>query len=154
MKIKSQRDFWSGVMFTVVGAGFAIGAFNYSMGASARPGPGFFPLILGVITVILGLIITFVSLTLETEDGEPVGRFAWKPLLFIVISTAVFGWALPIFGMVITLPLLIIISSMGGDDFSWVASISNAIVLTGASWGLFVKGLSLTIPLWPSFIGG
>ena len=32
MKIKSQRDFWSGLMFVAMGLGFAIGATNYSMG--------------------------------------------------------------------------------------------------------------------------
>ena len=40
MKIKSQRDFWSGLMFVAVGVGFAWGATNYSFGTSARPGPG------------------------------------------------------------------------------------------------------------------
>ena len=49
MKIKSQRDFWSGLMFVVVGVVFAVGATNYSMGTSARPGAGYFPLMLGVL---------------------------------------------------------------------------------------------------------
>ena len=39
MKIKSQKDFWSGLMFVGVGLGFSIGALNYSFGSSARPGP-------------------------------------------------------------------------------------------------------------------
>ena len=47
MKIKSQKDFWSGLMFIVVGIGFAWGATNYSFGSSARPGPGYFPFGLG-----------------------------------------------------------------------------------------------------------
>ena len=46
MKIKSQRDFFSGLMFIVAGVVFAIGATNYSMGTSAKPGAGYFPLIL------------------------------------------------------------------------------------------------------------
>ena len=40
MKIKSQKDFWSGLMFVAVGIGFAWGATGYSFGTSARPGPG------------------------------------------------------------------------------------------------------------------
>ena len=44
MKIKSQKDFFSGLMFLVVGVSFAVGATNYSMGSSARPGAGYFPL--------------------------------------------------------------------------------------------------------------
>ena len=55
MKIKSQRDFVSGLMFIVVGVIFAVGATNYSMGSSAKPGAGYFPLILSVIMAILGV---------------------------------------------------------------------------------------------------
>ena len=33
MKIKSQRDFWSGLMFLVIGIGFAWGATNYNFGS-------------------------------------------------------------------------------------------------------------------------
>ena len=39
MKIKSQRDFWSGLMFIAVGMAFAVGATNYTH-AARRPGPG------------------------------------------------------------------------------------------------------------------
>ena len=38
VKIKSQKDFWSGVMFVVMGVAFAWGATNYTFGSSARPG--------------------------------------------------------------------------------------------------------------------
>ena len=37
MTIKSQRDFWAGLLFIVVGVGFAWGATNYGFGTSARP---------------------------------------------------------------------------------------------------------------------
>ena len=73
MKIKSERDFWSGVMFIVVGVAFGLGARNYSMGVGARPGPGYFPMILSSILVLLGLIVTFKSLTVHIEGGDPVG---------------------------------------------------------------------------------
>ena len=77
MKIKSEKDFWSGIMFLVVGIVFAVGATNYSMGTSARPGPGYFPLILSVILAILGAIVLFKSLTIETEGGDKIGHIAW-----------------------------------------------------------------------------
>ena len=105
MKIKSQRDFFSGLMFVVVGVVFAVGATNYSMGTSARPGAGYFPLMLSVIMAILGAIVMFKALTIETEGGDPIGAFAWKPLLVIIVSIAVFGLALPRLGMFITIPL-------------------------------------------------
>ncbi len=152
MKIKSQRDFWSGLMFLVIGAGFAIGSTNYSMGASARPGPGYFPMILGVLTAILGGVVLFKALTIETEDGDPVGPFAWRPLIVIVAAIGLFGFLLPLIGMICTIPILIFVTSLAGSEFKWVGVIGNAVVLTIASWLIFIVGLKLTIPMWPWFV--
>ncbi|MEO6410808.1 MAG: tripartite tricarboxylate transporter TctB family protein [Burkholderiaceae bacterium] len=152
MKIKSQRDFWSGLMFLVVGAAFAVGATNYSMGTSARPGAGYFPLILSVILTIMGAIVLFESLTIETEDGEPIGDIAWRPLIVIVAAIVVFAILLPRLGMFITIPVLIIMVSFAGDEFGWIGVIVSSVVLTAFSWLIFIKGLGLTIPLLPSFM--
>ena len=110
MKIKSERDFWSGLMFIAIGVIFAIGATNYSMGPacppndpcaaslwarmsqlSAHPGAGYFPLGLSILLALLGAIVLFKSLTIETEGGDPVGKFAWRPLIVIVAAIVVFG---------------------------------------------------------------
>ena len=154
MKIKSQRDFFSGLMFLVVGVVFAVGATNYTMGTSAKPGAGYFPLLLAAIMAILGAIVLFKSLTIETEGGDPIGDIAWKPLLVIVASIAVFGLALPRLGMFVTIPLLIVMVSFAGDEFSWKGVIASSIVLTIGSWIIFIWGLGLTIPLKPAFMAG
>ena len=154
MKIKSQKDFWSGLMFLSIGVGFAWGATNYSFGAAARPGPGYFPFGLGIILALIGAFILFESLVVETEDGEPVGSWAWKPMLLIVASVALFGFILPRLGMVLSLPILIVVASLAGDEFHWKDAIISIVVLTLGSWLIFIKGLSLVIPLWPTFITG
>ena len=153
MKIKSQRDFWSGLMFITVGIGFAWGALSYNFGSSARPGPAYFPFGLGVLMAVLGAVVLFKALTIEVEGGDPIGDIAWKPLLIIVFSVASFGWLLPHLGMFIALPVLVIVSACASDEFRWKAAIVNAVLLTGFCWLIFIKGLSLTIPLWPSFMG-
>ena len=152
MKIESQRDFWSGLMFVAIGAGFAIGATNYSMGTSARPGAGYFPLLLSAIMAILGAVVLFKSLTLESADGDRVGSIAWKPLLIIVASIVIFGLTLERLGMVLTVPLLIVVSSLAGDEFKLRGVLTSAVVLTIGSWAVFIWGLKLTIPLWPHFL--
>lgn len=152
MGIKSQRDFWAGLMFVLVGVGFAIGATNYSMGTSARPGAGYFPLGLGVLTAVLGAFILFEALTIETEDGEPVGRIAWRPLIVIFSTIMVFGLLLPRLGMILTIPILIVMTSLAGEEFRWRGVAISAAVLTFSSWFIFIWGLKLTMPLWPWFV--
>jgi hypothetical protein len=152
MKIKSQRDFWSGLMFVVIGIVFAWGSTYYSMGASARPGPGYFPFGLGVLMAILGGMVLFKALTLEVEGGDPIGPWAWKPLLIITGAVFIFGWALPHLGMFIALPLLVIGSALAGDEFKIKDALINSVVLTAGSWVIFIWGLKLTIPLLPTFL--
>ena len=153
MTIKSQRDFLSGLMFIVTGVVFAIGATNYSMGTSARPGAGYFPLMLSVILALLGAVVLFKALTIETVGGDPVGDIAWRPLLVTVASIAVFGLALPRLGMFMTIPLLIIMISFASNEFNWKSVLISCVVLTAGSWVIFIWGLNLTIPLMPAFMG-
>jgi len=153
LKIKSQKDFWSGLMFIVTGIAFAWGATNYSFGASARPGPGYFPFGLGLLMAVLGGAVLFKALTFEVEGGDPIGPWAWKPLSIITLSVASFGWVLPHLGMVIALPILVVVAAAAGDEFHWKDALINAIVLTIGSWVIFIWGLKLTIPLWPTFVG-
>jgi len=152
MKIKSEKDFWSGLMFVAVGVGFAWGATNYSFGSSARPGPAYFPFGLGIIMAVLGAIILFKALTIEVEGGDPVGGIAWRPLGIVVGAVGLFGVLLPWLGMWIALPLLVISTALAGDEFHWGEAIANAVLLTVFSWVIFIWGLNLTIPLLPSFI--
>lgn len=152
MKIKSQRDFWSGLMFIAVGLGFAWGATDYSFGSSARPGPGYFPFGLGLLTALLGAMVLFKALTIEVEGGDPIGAFAWKPLIIIVGSMVLFGLLLPRLGMFIALPLLVITSALAGDEFHPVEAVINAAIITAFSWLVFIYGLNLTIPLKPWFM--
>jgi hypothetical protein len=42
---------------------------------------------------------------------------------------------------------------MAGDEFHWGEALINAVVLTIGSWLIFIKGLGLTIPVWPAFVG-
>lgn len=154
MKIKSEKDFWSGLMFVVVGVAFGIGATNYSLGESARPGPGYFPLGLSILLAILGAIVLFKSLTIETEGGDKIAKIAWRPLIIVCVSILVFGFCLPRLGMIITIPILIFMVSAAGPEFRIKGVVITSVVLTAASWAMFVYGLNLTIPVWPSFIGG
>jgi hypothetical protein len=154
LKIKSQKDFWSGLMFVAVGISFAWGATNYSFGASARPGPAYFPFGLGVLMAMLGAMVLFKALTIEVEGGDPIGNWAWKPLAVITVAVGGFGWTLPNLGMVVSLPILVCLAALAGDEFHWKDALINTVVLTIGSWVIFIYGLKLTIPLWPAFIAG
>lgn len=153
MKIKSEKNFWAGLLFVVCGLVFAVGALDYRFGSSAQPGPGYFPFGLGIVLALLGAFVLFGSLTIETEGGDRVGRWALRPLLWINLSVALFGWILPHAGLFVALPLLVILAALAGDEFRWRDALLAAVVLTAGCWAIFVRGLGLVIPLWPAFVG-
>ena len=162
MNIKSQKDFFSGLMFMGVGVAFAWGATNYTVGEGARMGPGYFPLMLGVLMAILGIAITFKALVVETVGGDKIGKWAWKPLIFIILANLVFGILLaglpslkiPAFGMIVAIYALTFIASMAERGWKAKNTFILATVLAIGSYVAFVLALKLQFPVWPAFITG
>jgi hypothetical protein len=162
LKIKSQKDFAAGLMFTVVGIGFAWGATNYTIGNGARMGPGYFPLMLGILLAVLGLIVTFTALVVETENGDRIGSIAWKPLGFIIGANLLFGILLaglpklgiPAMGLIVAIYGLVFVAALAGDEFKAKEVAVLATVLAVGSYLAFVVLLKLQFPVWPTFITG
>ena len=159
MNIKSQKDFFSGLMFMSVGAAFAWGAITYNVGSGARMGPGYFPLMLGVLMAVLGAAITFKSLVVETEGGDKIGSWAWKPLVFIILANLAFGVLLgglpsiklPAMGMIVGIYALTFIASMAEPGWKVKNTFILATILAIGSYIAFVVVLKLQFPVWPAF---
>ena len=161
MRIKSQKDFFSGLMFTAIGVAFAGVSSTYTLGSGARMGPGYFPLVLGVLLAGLGVVIALRSFSSGPEDGDPVGRFAWRPLVFIIAANLAFGACLgglpgiglPPLGLVLGIFILTFVASLASDEFNAKEALVLSVVLSAFSYGAFIKLLNLQLPVWPAFLG-
>lgn len=160
--IKSQKDFFSGLMFAIIGGAFAWGATSYSVGTGARMGPGYFPLLLGILLAILGAFTVFYSLIEHTEDGDKVGKFVWRPIVYVLGANVAFGILLaglpslgiPAMGLIVAIFALVIIASRAGDRFNLKEVLILAAVLSVGSYTAFIMLLKLQMPVWPTFITG
>ena len=160
--IKSQKDFFSGLMFAIIGGAFAWGATSYSVGTGARMGPGYFPLLLGILLAILGAFTVFYSLIEHTEDGDKVGKFVWRPIVYVLGANVAFGILLaglpslgiPAMGLIVAIFALVIIASRAGDRFNLKEVLILATVLSVGSYMAFIMLLKLQMPVWPTFITG
>jgi hypothetical protein len=161
VKIKNQRDFFAGLMFMIIGVAFASGATTYRVGAAAHMGAGYFPLLLGGVLALLGGIIMFKSLVLESEDGGPIGKWAWRPLFFIIAANLAFGVllgglpsiGLPPMGLVAAIYALTVIASMADGKFHTRDTLILATILAAGSYFAFILVLKLQMPVWPEFAG-
>lgn len=162
MNIKSQKDFFSGLLFMGAGVAFSVGAMGYDIGDAARMGPGYFPLLLGILLTVMGVVITFKALVVETEGGGKVGKWAWKPLFFVIGANGVFGLLLaglpsiklPAFGLMAAIYALTFIASMAETGWKFKSTFILATVLAFGSYLAFVVVLQLQFPVWPAFITG
>ncbi len=162
MNIKSQKDFFCGLMFMTVGVMFAWGASTYSIGTGARMGPGYFPLLLGVLLAIIGAAVTFTALVVETEGGGKIGKWAWKPLFCIISANVIFGILLaglpsiklPAFGLIVGIYALVFVASIAEAGWKFKTTFILATILAIGSYLAFVVALKLQFPVWPAFITG
>ena len=125
-------------------------------------GPGYFPLLLGVLLAVLGGVITFKAMIIETEDGDKIGTWAWKPVFFIIAANLLFGVLLgglpsiklPAMGMIAAIYALTLVAALAGEEFKLKEVLSLATVLAVLSYVTFILLLKLQFPVWPAFITG
>lgn len=152
MQLRNKQDFWSGVMFIAIGAGFAWKATSYSMGTAARMGPGYFPFWLGLVLALIGAIVLIGSIS-KKATATTIDKFDWRIVVLVVGSVILYGAVLRPLGIYISVFLLVVVSSLASHEFSWKVAVANAIFLVIFSYLAFVKGLGLIFPLWPAFLG-
>jgi hypothetical protein len=165
MQIRNAQDFWSGVMFAAFGVFFMVFARNYDMGTAARMGPAFFPTMLGGLLLFLGVLIGLRALAPGTKESKgsafhvvpgaegAITRFHFKPLLLVLGAVVSFGLLLRPAGLIVSLAVLIVVSSLGSDQFRLRDVVLLTIGLTILVLVVFIYGLSMTVPVWPAFIG-
>lgn len=149
MQIRSQKDFFAGLMFVAIGAAFSFVATTYNMGTSAKMGPGFFPFWLGLLLSTLGAIITMTSMSAKTTVDK-MDKWHWPSIIWVLGSVLFFGLTLPYTGLMVSIIALVCISAMASHEFNWKGTIINAILLNVLCYIAFIWGLNLQFPVWPS----
>ncbi len=162
MRIGSQKDFYSGLVYAALGVAFAWGATNYNVGTGARMGPGYFPLMLGIVLAILGSVVALKAIVVKTESGDKIGKWIWRPVGYIVGANLAFGILLgglpsiklPAMGMIIAIFALTLISAKAGTEFKLKEVLILSGILAVGSYLVFILMLKLQIQVWPTFISG
>ena len=142
---KSLRDLVAGLIFVAFGLAFAGIALTYDLGSALRMGPGYFPLLLGCLLVLLGMAITVEGLV-RGEDA-PIGAIPWRGLLFLTAAVLVFGFSVRRLGMAPALFLAVLLAAFSSERTSVLAALAMAAGLTVVCVLIFVEGLGMPVPL-------
>jgi hypothetical protein len=147
VKIKNEKDFWAGLMFLAFGVGFVVAARGYSMGTAVRMGPAYFPAVLGVVLAVLGAAIVLKSFAAERVA---VPRFAFRPMLLVLVAIILFAVMLKPLGLVLATFVLVTVGSAAGHEFRWREVLILAAVLAAFSVLVFNYALQLPFNVWPA----
>jgi hypothetical protein len=142
--IRSNRDFWAGVMLIATGAAAVVIARDYAFGTALRMGPGYFPSVLGGLMVLFGLYLLAQGLR-SNEKIE--GNWSLRALVVLPLSLVLFGLLMEYAGFVPALFVLVVGSSAAGSEFRLVEALLLAAGLTVFCTILFIYGLGLPYPL-------
>jgi hypothetical protein len=147
---RNPKDFWTGLIYLFVGCGALIISRDYDMGTALKMGPAYFPTLLSVLLMGIGIISVLRSFL---KSGSPIGVVAWKGLVLIVASTILFGMIVRGAGLLLALPLLVIVSASASARFSWKTTLAEAVGITVFCIVVFLKGLGVPLPILGSWFG-
>jgi hypothetical protein len=138
--IKHPKDFYAGLMYALVGAAAVWICRDYTLGSAVRMGPAYFPTLLSILLIMVGVASLIRSFF---RRGEGIKPFAWKELSLVLGSIVLFGLVVRVAGLAIALVLLVVISAWASPLFKVKTAIFLAVVTTALSLLVFVKGLGL-----------
>jgi hypothetical protein len=139
------KDLGAGAVFVAFGLAFALTARTYEVGSALRMGPGFFPLVLGSILVLLGVAIA-VKAFVAPEHGE-LGPVPWRSAALLVAAILFFGFAVRGLGVAPTLLVSVLLAALAGRGVRVLPAVVIAGALTVLSILIFIVALQLPLPL-------
>ena len=143
---QALRDRLAGLVFVGFGLAFALGALTYDVGATLRMGPGYFPLVLGGLLMVLGGVIAVKGFV--EEDAAPIGSVPWRALLLVLGAVVLFGLTVRGLGLVPSIFLASLLSAFASERTGVVGAVVIAAGLTTVCILVFVVALSVRLPLF------
>jgi Tripartite tricarboxylate transporter TctB family len=145
---RGNEDVVAGLFFIACGiAGLWFGR-NLNVGNASEMGEGFFPVIMSVALVGLGVTIAVTSIWRDVR----IERIAWRAPLLVTLAVLAFAMSIETLGVVIAVALCVVIASFAGSMPRAGKVLALAAILAVVVLAVFVWGLGLPLramPAWP-----
>ncbi|WP_242611363.1 tripartite tricarboxylate transporter TctB family protein [Blastococcus saxobsidens] len=148
----ARKDLLAGAVFVCFGLAFALTAGSYDVGSALRMGPGYFPLVLGGLLVVLGIAIAVKAFV--AGEGGDLGAVPWKALVLLVVALLFFGYTVRGLGLVPSLLVTVFLTALAGRNARVIPAALVAASLTALSILIFVIALQLRLPYFGFWLQG
>ncbi len=116
------------------------------MGSAVRMGPGYFPLVLGVMLALLGLAACVRGLAIK---GEHIVRLRFRPLILILGAVGLFAIAIENAGIIVSTIVTVAVAAAASPDSRTREVVLLVVVMLAIAVGVFTYGLGLPFKLMP-----
>lgn len=147
---KDRTDLAAGLLLMAAAGFFGWQTIGLEIGTSLRMGPGYFPMVLSILLLILGAIITLKSFG---REGEPFGPIAWRGILFILPAPIFFGLTVRGLGFVPALFITTLIAAQASRRMRPLPALILAVAVTILSTLIFSYGLGLPFRRFGPWLG-
>jgi hypothetical protein len=151
MRIGNKRDFLSGLMLVGFGLAVLLIASSYWVGTAFRMGPGYFPVVLAILLIMLGIITAGIALRPGKEVAIP--KLAWRPLVIVSVAIVLFGLFVSDAGLLAMTFVLVVVSRLARPGYPWGETAVLGVVTSAVCAAVFSFGLRVQIPLLPTWWG-
>jgi putative tricarboxylic transport membrane protein len=152
-RVLARKDVLAGLLFIAVAVLGLWFSRDYPIGTALRMGTGYVPRLLCWLLLSLGAVVLVQGL----REAQGAGSLssgdvsALRPLVFVTASLVIFGVSIERLGLIVSILLLIGVGAVAARGLRPVETLAAALVLIVLSWGIFILGLGLTIPVWPEW---
>ncbi len=137
---RDNTDLIAGLFLMATGVFFGWQAMGLELGTSLRMGPGYFPLVLSALLVVIGLVVLIKAFG---REGEPLGQIAWRGMMFILPAPVFFGLTVRGLGFVPALFVTTLIASQASVRMRPLPALALSVAVTILATLVFSYGLGL-----------
>jgi hypothetical protein len=144
--MEKPRDVVGGLLVAGIGLGFLLFGRELEMGTSFRMGPGYFPTILSILMILLGLALAVIAWRRPGQE-DVVGKVPWVGMALVVMPVVLFGLCLRALGLLPILVVVVLATAWASRYASLKASVLLSVGIATFCSLLFIKALGLPLPL-------
>jgi putative tricarboxylic transport membrane protein len=142
---KWRAGVWAGMGFSLFSLTFLLLSLEFSYTGPAGPGPGFLPLWIGAVMLVLSLFYIVESVKDKDGAGEPMPRgAALKSVLFVLVSLVLYLVLMPLLGFIAASVLFLF--TLFVRQYAWHTSMGAALVVAFLLVWLFGSVLHVDLP--------
>ncbi|MGE0150667.1 MAG: tripartite tricarboxylate transporter TctB family protein [Parvibaculaceae bacterium] len=148
----NTKDIASGAFFILAGLFYgALTLSNLRIGQALNMGPGYFPIVLSGLLVVMGAVVAFRGLT--TGSGQPFGVVAWRGAIVITVAIVVFTLTFEWLGILVSSALTAYIACFSSSDMRPLKALFVSLGISVFCTLIFHYLIRLPVPLFGSVFG-